>query len=270
MAPTATTTQNTLSASADALDDDFELDNNLIAYDDGDDEDLDVGVVEGSSSSSSRVNGKRSKNAKAGPPSRSGPRVLKSISVEEEDEFALDDDEDVVMGNEEEEDSSNLEQEVDEYGLPVGRSSKRARLSEDSDTQRNAARTSKGPSNHAPLSAEEKKRRRKEKQKEAKVRWIARRADLTGIKSSLSVMAYPPAPTRPERRAGRSITDIRWSSPALCPPPLLPPPPLPATEDESHRRGRSRDRDLLHCPSATGSSGGLHGRNAVASDAKAI
>jgi len=149
-----------ISASADALDDDFELDNDLIAYE-SEDELESAGARENSSNS-----GKR-KNPKAGP-SQSKPRVLKPIS-DEEDEFALDD-EDLELGVADEEGSSDEELQEDEYGLPVGRSSKRARLSEDDEgaTKSASAAATKGPSNQTPATAEEKKRKRKEKQKAAK------------------------------------------------------------------------------------------------------
>jgi hypothetical protein len=119
--------------SADALDDDFELDGGLVATDD-EDENEEVDQPE------------------AGP---SKKRVLQAIS-DEEDNFALDDQ------DEADEDTSDQqrvvsEQEEDEYGLPVNRAVKE-------ETERLAS-SALGTT----ATKEDKKRKRKEKVKEAKV-----------------------------------------------------------------------------------------------------
>lgn len=119
--------------SADALVEDYEVDGDLVASDD-----------EASDDDQGR--------AVAGPSKR---RTLQAIS-DEEDDFALDDQEDYEESDGTREES---EQEEDEYGLPVNRAVK-------AETERNASQALGTP---ATASKEDKKRKRREKTKEAKV-----------------------------------------------------------------------------------------------------
>lgn len=148
--------------SADALDDNFELDTGLVATDDEEDS----RVAESSST-------RRAAGTKGAPgPSSGRSTTAPAASVrpdigEEEDEFALEDDDDDDANEDEENGRQSREDsmEQDEYGLPVG--PKPAAPSR----KRNADELNGGgePGDNAPLSKEEKKRRRKEKTKEAKV-----------------------------------------------------------------------------------------------------
>lgn len=120
--------------SADALDDDFELDNGLVATDDESDNDNALQQPE------------------AGP---SNKRTIQAIS-DEEDNFASDDqdvDEDAAQ-----EQADASEQEEDEYGLPINRAVRE-------ETERTASKAL-----GTTATKEDKKRKRKEKVKEAKVR----------------------------------------------------------------------------------------------------
>lgn len=119
--------------SADALDDDFEYDADLVASD-----------AEDEVTASQPV---------AGP---SKKRAIQAIP-DEEDSFALDEQDGPESDAEAQQES---EQEEDEYGLPVNRAVK-------NETERAAARAIQSA---ATSSREDKKRKRKEKTKEAKVR----------------------------------------------------------------------------------------------------
>lgn len=170
--------------SADALDDDFELDTGLVASDDEDES-------RAADGSSKARRGAGAQSAAPGP--SSGRRAIAPAASarldigEEEDEFALeeDDDDEEEQGRRSRDDSMDQ----DEYGLPVG--SKPAAPSRKRDADELSGGGGEPGESNAPLSKEEKKRRRKEKAKEAKRR-KTQSYDEAEAEVDTSFIAYQP------------------------------------------------------------------------------
>lgn len=180
--------------SADALDDDFELDTGLVASDDEDGESRAA-----DSSAKTRRGAGAGAQAIAGPSSgrrAAAPAASARLDIgEEEDEFALEEDDDQDNDDDEEEAEEGRRtrddsMDQDEYGLPVGRRPAAPSRKRDADELSDGGEPAAGESN-APLSKEEKKRRRKEKTKEAKRR-STQSYDEAEAEVDTSFIAYQP------------------------------------------------------------------------------